>query len=92
MADSGYCSEANLKYLEEKRIDGIIATDRESYRGRQQPGPRGPLPKGATRVDRMRRKLRTKVGAATPSANRSWSRCSDRSNKPAASGSFSCVV
>jgi hypothetical protein len=64
MADSGYCSEANLQYLEEKKIDGIIATDRESYRGRQQPGPRGPLPKGATRVDRMRRKLQTKVGAA----------------------------
>jgi transposase len=64
MADSGYCSEANLKYLEKKKIEGFIATDRESYRDRQQPGPRGPLPQGATRVDRMRRKLQTKVGAA----------------------------
>jgi transposase len=64
MTDSGYCSEANLKYLEKRKIEGFIATDRESYRDRQQPGPRGPLPAGATRVDRMRRKLQTKVGAA----------------------------
>jgi transposase len=64
MTDSGYCSEANLQYLEKKEIEGFIATDRESYRDRQQPGPRGPLPQGATRVDRMRRKLQTKVGAA----------------------------
>jgi transposase len=64
ITDSGYCSEANLQYLEKKKIEGFIATDRESYRDRQQPGPRGPLPQGATRVDRMRRKLQTKVGAA----------------------------
>jgi transposase len=64
MTDSGYCSEANLKYLETRKIEGFIATDKESYRDRQQSGPRGPLPQGATRVDRMRRKLQTKVGAA----------------------------
>src|SRR6202162_3423867 len=64
MTDSGYCSEANLKYLEKRKIEGFIATDKESYRDRQQPGPRGPLPAGTTRVDRMRRKLQTKVGAA----------------------------
>jgi transposase len=64
LTDSGYCSDANLKYLEKKKIEGFIATDRESYRGRHQAGPRGPLPQGATRVDRMRRKLQTKVGAA----------------------------
>ena len=55
LTDSGYCSDANLKYLEKKKIEGFIATDRESYRDRHKPGPRGPLPKGATRVDRMRR-------------------------------------
>ncbi len=38
--------------------------DRESYRDREKPCPRGPLPKGATRVDRMRRNLQTKKGAA----------------------------
>jgi transposase len=64
LADSGYCSDANLKYLEKKKIEGFVATDKESYRDRRQPGPRGPLPKDATRVDRMRRKLQTQVGAA----------------------------
>jgi hypothetical protein len=33
-------------------------------RASHQPGPRGALPSGATRVDRMRRKLQTKAGAA----------------------------
>jgi transposase len=64
VSDSGYCSDANLKYLEQKKIEGFVATDRESYRDRSQPGPRGPLAKGATRVDHMRRKLQTKMGAA----------------------------
>jgi len=44
-------------------------------------------------VDRMRRKLQTKVGArSTPSVKRWWSQCLDRLNKRAASGNFSCVV
>ena len=64
VSDSGYCSDANLHYLENKKIEGFVAVDRESYRDREKPCPRGPLPKGATRVDRMRRKLQTKVGAA----------------------------
>jgi transposase len=64
ISDSGYCSDANLHYLEKNKIEGFVAVDRESYRDREEPGPRGPLPKGATRVDRMRRKLQTKMGAA----------------------------
>ena len=64
VSDSGYCSDANLDYLEKKKIEGFVAVDRESYRDREKPCPRGPLPKGATRVDRMRRKLQTKAGAA----------------------------
>jgi transposase len=64
LTDSGYCSEPNLKYLEKKKIEGFVATGRESHGGHKQPCPRGPLPQGATRVDRMRRKLQTKAGAA----------------------------
>src|SRR6202171_3446783 len=64
VSDSGYCSDANLGYLEKKKIEGFVAVDRESYRDREKPCPRGPLPKGATRVDRMRRNLQTKKGAA----------------------------
>ena len=65
VSDSGYCSEANLKYLEKRKIEGFVAVDRESYRDREKSCPRGPLPKGATRVDCMRRKLQTKTGAVT---------------------------
>jgi transposase len=64
VSDSGYCSDANLKYLEKKKVEGFVAVDRESYRDREKPCARGPLPKGATRVDRMRRKLQTNAGAA----------------------------
>ena len=31
LTDSGYCSEANLKYLEKKKIEGFVATDREVF-------------------------------------------------------------
>ena len=71
LADNGYCSEGNVKYVERRKIDGYLAA------GRQKHGefgkarcPRGPLPKGATRVDRMRRKLQTKVGAAVYAARK----------------------
>src|SRR5246127_3729633 len=64
VSDSGYCSDANLGYLEKKKIEGFVAVDRESYRDREKPCPRGPLGEGATRVDRMWRKLQTKKGAA----------------------------
>src|SRR5216684_2840490 len=69
LADSGYCSEKNLEALDaeenpERRIDGYVATERQSHGEYKEPCPRGPLPKGATRVDRMRRKLKTKSGKA----------------------------
>src|SRR6266545_1891311 len=69
LADSGYSSEKNLEALDseenpERRIDGYVATQRQSHGEYKEPCPRGPLPKGATRVDRMRRKLKTKAGKA----------------------------
>ena len=69
LADNGYCSEKNLGYLEsaEKpgpKIEGYIATGKQKHGEHRLPCPRGPLPKGATRVDRMKRKLKTKAGAA----------------------------
>lgn len=75
LADSGYCSEENLKYLEsadqpEKKIEGYIATGRQKHGDHRAPCKRGPLPKGATRVDRMRRKLQTKVGKAVYAARK----------------------
>jgi len=75
LADSGYCSEENLKHLEsadepEKKIEGYIATGKQKHGEYRQPCRRGPLPKGATRVDRMRRKLQTKVGKAVYAARK----------------------
>jgi len=75
LADSGYCSEENLKCLEsadepEKKIEGYIATGKQKHGEYRQPCRRGPLPKGATRVDRMRRKLQTKVGRAVYAARK----------------------
>ena len=75
LADSGYCSEKNLEGLEpkdqpEQQIVGYIATERLKHGEYKEPCPRGPLPQGATRVDRMRRKLKTKVGKAVYAARK----------------------
>ena len=47
-----------------------IATGRQKHSGGQKPCKRGPLGKGATRTERMRRKLQTKVGAAVYAARK----------------------
>ena len=75
LADSGYCWEKNLEGLEsadqpEQKIIGYIATQRLKHDEYKEPCPRGPLPKGATRVARMRRKLKTKVGKAVYAARK----------------------
>jgi transposase len=64
LADNGYCSEENLEHLEsteqpERRIEGFIATGKQKHGEQRLPAKRGPLPKGATKVDRMKRKLQT---------------------------------
>ena len=64
LADSGYCSEENLKYLAKRRMAGFIATEKQKHGERNEPCKRGPIPKDASRVERMKRKLKTKVGAA----------------------------
>jgi transposase len=74
IADSGYCSEKNLETLEsepraERRIEAFMATERPKHGERRVCG-RGPLPKGATRVERMKRKLLTKAGAAIYAARK----------------------
>jgi transposase len=75
LADSGYCSEKNLEHLDseqkpERRVIGYIATERQKHDEYKQPCPRGRLPKGATRVDRMKRKLKTKAGKAVYAARK----------------------
>jgi transposase len=62
LADSGYCSEENLKYLARRQIDGYVATERQKHGEKRLACKRGPLPKGVTWVERMKRKLQTRVG------------------------------
>src|SRR5712675_668111 len=75
LADNGYCSEQNLEHLEsaegpERKIEGFIATGKQKHGEHRLPAKRGPLPKDATRVDRMKRKLKTKVGKAVYAARK----------------------
>jgi hypothetical protein len=60
----------NLKLLEKKPIDIYIAAGRQKHGQNPVRCKPGPLPKGATKVDRMRRKLQTKAGAAVYAARK----------------------
>lgn len=60
-ADAGYCSEANLQELEDRKIDSYVATGRERHhRGGIDPTGKPQTPKRAA----MRAKLRTDEGRA----------------------------
>jgi len=61
LADSGYTSDASLQEIKRAQVDAYLAVAREKHHQRTERCPRGPLPKGATRTDRMRRKLQTQV-------------------------------
>lgn len=71
LADSGYCSEKNLEYLDKKKITAYVATKRQKHREPETSCKRGPLPNNSTRVDKMRRKIQTKAGAKIYAARKS---------------------
>jgi len=71
LADSGYCSDRNLEYIAGKGIDAYIATEKQKHGSKEAKPKRAPLPPSATLVDRMRRKLQTKKGAAIYAARKS---------------------
>jgi transposase len=70
LADAGYCSDENLEAVANTTIDAFISTRKRKHGERPGPCPRGPLPRTATRVDRMSRKLHTKAGAAVYAARK----------------------
>jgi transposase len=70
LADAGYCSDENLAAIADTPIDAYISTRKQKHGERPGPCPRGPLPKPATRVDRMSRKLHRKTGAAIYAARK----------------------
>ena len=68
LADSGDCAEKNLASWEApekpaQKSDASSATKKQQHGQRAAPAPRGPLPRAATRVERMQRQRRTKAGA-----------------------------
>jgi transposase len=70
LADAGYCSDESLTAIADTPIDAYIATRKQKHGERPGPCPRGALPKTATMVDRMSRKLHTKTGAAVYAARK----------------------
>ena len=70
LADAGYCSGENLTAVADTGIAAYISTRKRKHGERPGPCPRGPLPKTATIVDRMSRKLHTKAGAAVYAARK----------------------
>ncbi|MGA8671267.1 MAG: IS1182 family transposase [Terracidiphilus sp.] len=64
LADSGYCSEENLRTAAKKKVDLYVATGKQKHNQGSPPCPRGRIPESATLVDRMKRKLMTKAGRA----------------------------
>lgn len=70
-ADSGYYSESNVKFAEDKKIDAYIATKRNKHSDSVPKTPRGRPPKDLTVQEKMTRKLRTKKGRETYSKRKS---------------------
>jgi transposase len=64
LADTGYCSEANLHGAAKKNINLYVATEKTKHNQPAQPAPCGRIPTSATLVERMKRKLKTKAGRA----------------------------
>jgi transposase len=64
LADSGYCSEQNLREAARRKVDLYVATGKQKHNEPPPPSPRGRIPKSATLVDRMKRKLATTTGRA----------------------------
>ncbi len=70
-ADSGYYSETNVKFAEDKEIDAYIATKKTKHNDPVPKVPRGRPPRDLTVQEKMARKLRTKKGRETYSKRKS---------------------
>jgi transposase len=62
LADSGYCSEQNLRKAAKKKVDLYVATGKQKHNQPVPSSPRGRIPKSATLVEQMKRKLMSKAG------------------------------
>lgn len=93
LADAGYCSEASLMAAAALPIDAYVSTRKQKHGERPGPCPRGRVPKAATVLDRMTRKLQTKAGAAIHAARKAMVEpCSGRSTRRVASVGSCCAA
>ena len=64
LADNGYFSEANLRGAAKRRVEAYVAVGKQKHSQIVLSCPCGPIPKTATLLERMRRKLQTMAGRA----------------------------
>jgi transposase len=64
LADNGYFSEENLRGAAQMRVEAYVAVGKQKHNEIVPPCPRGPIPKKAKLLERMRRKLHTVAGRA----------------------------
>lgn len=64
LADNGYFSEENLRGAAKMRVEAYMAVNKQKHNQMVSPCPRGPIPKRATLLERMQRKLQTVAGQA----------------------------
>jgi len=64
LADTGYCSTANIDTAAETAHDLLVATGRLKHHQQVPDAPQGRIPANATSRERMARRLRTKKGKA----------------------------
>jgi transposase len=64
LADNGYFSEQNLNGAAKLRVEAYIAVGKDKHNQSTPPCPRGPIPRSATLLQRMHRKLQTIAGRA----------------------------
>jgi hypothetical protein len=70
-ADTGYYSESNIEYAEQRKVDAYIATEKVKHNALVVKAVRGRMPKDLTVKQKMARKLLTKKGRETYSKRKS---------------------
>jgi len=62
LSDAGTASKSNLGYLEGRKIDAYVATEKLRHGSPAPQAPRGRIPKDMGLLERMKRKLQTRRG------------------------------
>jgi hypothetical protein len=84
LADNGYCSNENLKYLARKRMEGFVATGKQKPVNGESPASEGRYREKPAGSSAWNESWKPRLGRRyMRPANSSWSRSSGRSNRHA---------